>query len=170
MASGAIGCPVEEIGITKEDDTRGVHSFTATCRSIDYFCTYIYPAPISCNTRADLTPEQRAAALVERAEIMELWISEVTRRVIEKWERPKGTQASSEGRIRVQIDGEGEILDWEWVESTVVKAVDKAIVRAFKKAAPFDPPPDPGKAFQGVVFTFPAIAGEPASKSPGNSD
>ena len=159
LASGAVGCPVEEIGISKEDDTRGVHSFTATCRGVDYFCTYIYPAPISCQARNDLTPEQLKAAQTERAEKMSEWTADVLRKATEEWERPKQIDNSTEAKIRIQIDGEGEILDWEWVDRTGVKAIDKSIVRAFENAEPFDPPPDTGTAFIGVVFTFPVSSG-----------
>ena len=51
LASGAIGCPVEEIAITNETVSSGVHNFTATCDSVDYFCTYMYPNPINCKER-----------------------------------------------------------------------------------------------------------------------
>ncbi len=48
LASGAIGCPVNEITISNETVGSGVHNFTATCGGVDYFCTYMYPNPTSC--------------------------------------------------------------------------------------------------------------------------
>lgn len=48
LASGALGCPPESIVITNEDVDKGVHTFQATCNGRDYFCTYMYPNPISC--------------------------------------------------------------------------------------------------------------------------
>ena len=111
-----------------------------------------------------LTPEQRESALAERAEKMSAWTAGVLRKAIEKWERPKQIESSAAGEIRVQIDGEGEILDWEWVKPTGVKAMDKSIVRSFKNAEPFDPPPDTGAAFIGVVFAFPAQDGSAKHK------
>lgn len=50
LASGTVGCPVDEITITNETVSSGVHNFTATCRGVDHFCTYMYPNPISCKS------------------------------------------------------------------------------------------------------------------------
>lgn len=155
LASGAVGCPPDEIGIGKEDDTRGVHSFTATCHEVDYFCTYIYPAPISCHARTDLTPEQVQAAQAERAQKMDTWTASVLRKAIEHWKRPDQVGDSTDGQIRVKINDEGEIEDLIWEKQTGVRAVDKSVVKAFESAEPFEPPPDTGAAFNGVVITFP---------------
>jgi len=51
LASGTVGCPPDDIAIANETVSSGVHNFTATCRGVDYYCTYIYPAPISCKER-----------------------------------------------------------------------------------------------------------------------
>ena len=51
LASGAIGCPIKEIAIADETVNSGVHNFTAKCDGVDYFCTYMYPNPISCKER-----------------------------------------------------------------------------------------------------------------------
>lgn len=51
LASGSIGCPIKEITIQDETVNNGVHNFTAQCGGIDYFCTYMYPNPISCKQR-----------------------------------------------------------------------------------------------------------------------
>lgn len=50
LASGTVGCPVDEIAISNETVSSGVHNFTATCRGVDHFCTYMYPNPISCKS------------------------------------------------------------------------------------------------------------------------
>ena len=55
LASGAIGCPANEVGISNEQATRGIHTFTAHCKGREYFCTYKYPAPISCSQSAGTT-------------------------------------------------------------------------------------------------------------------
>ena len=51
LASGAVGCPPNEIEIIDETVNSGVHNFTARCNGVDYFCTYMYPNPISCKER-----------------------------------------------------------------------------------------------------------------------
>jgi hypothetical protein len=51
LASGTVGCPVDEITITDETVYRGIHNFTATCRGVQHVCTYMYPNPISCKKR-----------------------------------------------------------------------------------------------------------------------
>jgi hypothetical protein len=51
LASGSIGCPVEQITIKDETVYRGVHNFTAVCRDVEHYCTYMYPNPISCKKR-----------------------------------------------------------------------------------------------------------------------
>lgn len=159
LASGAIGCPPDEIGISNETDTWGVHSFTATCRGFDYFCTFNYPAPISCKARTDLTPDQLQAAHAERAQKMDAWEAGVLRKAIEHWKKPEQVESGTEAQIRVKVDGEGELLDLSWVQPTGNKTVDKSVVKAFKNAAPFDSPPDTGAAFNGIVITFPVSTG-----------
>ena len=52
LASGALGCPSKEIIISDEDVNSGVHTFMATCNGKDYYCTYMYPNPISCKERS----------------------------------------------------------------------------------------------------------------------
>ena len=52
LASGAIGCPMDEIHITNETATmEGLHNFTATCGGIEHFCSYMYPNPINCKSK-----------------------------------------------------------------------------------------------------------------------
>lgn len=48
LASGTIGCSPDEITILDEDVDNTVHTFKAVCRGKEYFCTYMYPNPISC--------------------------------------------------------------------------------------------------------------------------
>ena len=48
LASGTVGCPPQEIAIADEDVDNGVHTFRATCKGREYYCTYMYPNPISC--------------------------------------------------------------------------------------------------------------------------
>jgi hypothetical protein len=52
LASGSIGCPPEAIEIENEDVDNGVHTFQATCNGKAYYCTYMYPNPISCTPAA----------------------------------------------------------------------------------------------------------------------
>lgn len=54
LASGSIGCPANQIAIANETVHAGVHNFTATCDGVSYFCTYMYPNPISCKAKAEL--------------------------------------------------------------------------------------------------------------------
>ena len=96
--------------------------------------------------------------MAERAEQMEVWKVDVLRKAIGNWKRPE-QDAGTEVQVLVQVDGEGELLDLSLVKPTGVKAVDKSVIKAFEKADPYDPPPDTGAAFKGVVITFP-LAGE----------
>lgn len=48
LASGTIGCSPEEITILNEDVDNTVHTFKAVCKGAEYYCTYMYPNPISC--------------------------------------------------------------------------------------------------------------------------
>ena len=52
LASGAVGCSPQSIVIENEDVDNGVHTFEATCNGKKYFCTYMYPNPISCKEAA----------------------------------------------------------------------------------------------------------------------
>jgi hypothetical protein len=52
LASGAVGCPIDEVQITNETATiEGLHNFTATCDGVEYFCSYMYPNPINCKPK-----------------------------------------------------------------------------------------------------------------------
>lgn len=51
LASGTIGCPTRDIQIRNETVSHNVHNFTAVCDGKEYFCTYMYPNPISCKER-----------------------------------------------------------------------------------------------------------------------
>ena len=58
LASGAIGCSPESIVIENEDVDNGVHTFSATCHGKQYYCTYMYPNPISCKAASTETSGQ----------------------------------------------------------------------------------------------------------------
>lgn len=96
------------------------------------------------------------AALAERAEKMDVWTAGVLRKAIERWKKPKEFESNTEAQVRIQIDSDGELEELTWVKPTGIKSVDKSIVRAFESAAPYEPPPDAGAAFNGVVITVPA--------------
>ena len=56
LASGAIGCPIKEVKITNETATiEGLHNFTATCDGVEYYCSYMYPNPINCKARKNIS-------------------------------------------------------------------------------------------------------------------
>ncbi len=55
LASGAVGCSPPDIVIENEDVDNGVHTFRAVCNGRGYFCTYMYPNPISC--KEDMKPQ-----------------------------------------------------------------------------------------------------------------
>lgn len=154
LASGAVGCPPSEIGISNETSSRGVHNFTAHCNGMEFFCTYKYPAPIVCNQRASLTPEAAAQARDERAAAMEEWKAQVLQRVYSLWERPAEFVPGMSLLMRVKVDDRGRLLNLAWVSQTGNRKVDKSVQKAFGKAHPYPVPPDVGEAFAGVVFEF----------------
>lgn len=48
LASGAVGCPTDEVQIENETATGKIHNFTAVCKGQRYACSYMYPNPIAC--------------------------------------------------------------------------------------------------------------------------
>lgn len=99
---------------------------------------------------ADQTPEAKK----ERAAKMEAWQAEVLKKAMAQWHRPADPSWSSPCEIKATFDGDGQLQNLSWVKPSGVKSVDKSIVRAFKDAESFPPPPDAVAAVSGVVFTF----------------
>jgi TonB family protein len=156
LASGAIGCPPKSILITDYASNRGVHTFGAICEGQKYYCTYMYPNPVSCKTASDQTPETELTK-AEKAKQMDLWQTNLLNKAIQHWKKPESLSGMTNSQIQVQVDDKGKLLNLRWINSTGIRAIDRSIVNAFKDAAPFAPPPDISSAFKGVVITFPSI-------------
>lgn len=155
LASGAIGCPVNEIGISNEDSARGIHTFTAHCKGREYFCTYKYPAPISCSQTVGTTDAEVEEHRLELAEGMEAWKLQVIERLHQVWEKPSEYDGSQKIIMTVKVDERGRLLNLQWVSRSGDRGLDKSILKAFKKINPYPVPTDPGVAFNGVEFSFP---------------
>jgi hypothetical protein len=155
LAAGAVGCPPDQIGIANETSTSGVHNFTAYCRGVEYFCSYLYPAPISCKARSDQTPEQIQEAAAERTGQMVTWRATALQKAHAAWKKPKELDKAFSCELAAKVDDRGRLLNLRWVRETgVSSSLDRSVINAFKDASPFEPPPDPGAAFAGVVFSF----------------
>lgn len=155
LASGAIGCPANEVGISNEQATRGVHTFTAHCKGREYFCTYNYPAPISCSQSAGTTDADVEERREDLATGMETWKLQVIERLNSVWVKPVEYNESQKSVMRVKLDEQGRLLNLEWVSRSGDKQLDKSILKAFKNVHPYPAPPDPSAAFSGVEFSFP---------------
>lgn len=61
LASGAIGCPANQIQITNETATvTGLHNFNAACGGKKYICSYHQSSGINCTEAASMasSPEE----------------------------------------------------------------------------------------------------------------
>lgn len=154
LASGAVGCPPSEIGISNETSSRGIHNFTAHCNGVEYFCTYKYPAPIVCNQRAGLTPEAIEEERAARAVAMDAWKMHVLQRAHELWKRPKDYAAGMTVTITLKVDDRGRMLDITWATENGSRRFINSVKKAFAQAHPYPVPPDIAQAFTGVVFEF----------------
>lgn len=158
LASGAIGCSPSSILISdyspssKNPFMNSVHTFAATCNGVKYYCSYLYPSPVNCKVAADYVPEK----IEEQEEQMEIWKSNVLNKAIQNWEKPESLDGMIASEISLKVNEKGQLLNLEWVNPTNVKEIDRSIVNAFKKAAPFNAPPDIISAFNGVSIIFPA--------------
>lgn len=155
LASGAIGCPANEVGISNEESSRGIHTFTAHCRGGEYFCTYNYPAPISCSRTAGTTDADVKDRQVEMTEDMEVWKVEVMERVRQVWVKPSDYDGTRTTVLSVKVDERGRLLNLLWVSRSGDSDLDKSVLKAFKKVGRYPVPPDLGAAFKGVEFAFP---------------
>ena len=90
----------------------------------------------------------------DRSAEMAAWQAEVLNKAMVLWRKPVDPSWSSPCEIMAKFDGDGLLLNLSWVKPSGVRAVDKSIVRAFKDVKSFPPPPDPGAAISGIVFTF----------------
>ena len=161
LASGAIGCPANEVGISNEESNRGIHTFTAHCRGGEYFCTYNYPAPISCSRMAGTTDADVQDRRLEMTEEMEVWKDEVTERVRKVWVKPSDYDGTRTTVLSVKVDERGRLLNLRWVSRSADSGLDKSVLKAFKQVGRYPIPPDLGAAFKGVEFAFP----QPSSNS-----
>lgn len=159
LASGAIGCPANEVGISKEESHRGIHTFTAHCRGGEYFCTYNYPAPISCSRTAGTTDADVEDRRLEMTEEMAAWRDQVMERVRQVWVKPSDYDGTRTTLLSVKVDERGRLLNLLWVNRSGDGALDKSVLKAFKQVGRYPVPPDVGAAFSGVEFAFP----EPSS-------
>lgn len=161
LASGAIGCAPNSILISdyspssKNPLMNSVHTFAATCNDVKYYCSYLYPNPVACKIAADYVPETQEAKEEKLAE-METWKSNVLNKAIQNWEKPESLDGMVDSEISVKVNEKGQLLNLQWVKPTNVRKIDRSIVNAFKKAAPFNAPPDISSAFNGVLIVFPA--------------
>ena len=160
LASGAIGCPANEVGISNEESHRGIHTFTAHCRGGEYFCTYNYPAPISCSRAAGTTDADVQDRRVEMTKEMEGWRNEVMERVRQVWVKPSDYDGARTTLLSVKVDERGRLLNLFWVSRSGDSGLDKSVLKAFKEVGRYPVPPDLGAAFKGVEFAFP----QPSSK------
>lgn len=155
LASGAIGCPANQIGISNEQATRGIHTFTAHCNGREYFCTYKYPAPITCSQAEGITDADIEERREELAAGMEEWKKEVIHRLNQAWIRPDDYNRTLTAEMLVQVDERGRLLNLRWVSRSGERNLDRSVLRAFKRVDAYPAPPDPGAAFAGIVFEFP---------------
>ena len=155
LASGAIGCPANEVGISNEESHRGIHTFTAHCRGGEYFCTYNYPAPISCSRTAGTTDADVEDRRLEMTEEMAAWRDQVMERVRQVWVKPSDYDGTRTTLLSVKVDERGRLLNLLWVNRSGDGALDKSVLKAFKQVGRYPVPPDLGAAFKGVEFAFP---------------
>lgn len=155
LASGSIGCPVKEIGISNEEAQAGIHTFTAHCKGREYFCTYKYPAPISCSQVTGTTDADVEERREEMAEKMTAWKGQVMERLQQAWVKPSEYNEGQKTVMRVKLDERGRLLNLQWTSRSGDSRVDKSILKAFKQIEPYPVPPDPGAAFSGIEFSFP---------------
>ena len=155
LASGAIGCPAKEVGISDEEAHRGIHTFTAHCRGVEYYCTYKHPAPIQCSRQTDISDEELEKRRTEVAKAMDDWKKKVYEHVSSHWKAHKDYEPSMSITMRVKVDENGKLLNLSWVSKSDNRSVNRSILKAFKKANPYPEPPDIGAAFNGVEFVFP---------------
>ena len=158
LASGAIGCPANEVGISNEESHRGIHTFTAHCRGGEYFCTYNYPAPISCSRTAGTTDADVEDRRLEMTKEMEGWRDEVMGRVREVWVKPSDYDDTRTTILSLKVDERGRLLNLLWVSRSGDSDLDKSVFKAFKKVGRYPVPPDVGAAFSGVEFAFPELS------------
>ncbi|MDC8010966.1 energy transducer TonB [Tahibacter soli] len=155
LASGSVGCPANEIGISNEEAHRGIHTFTAHCKGREYFCTYKYPDPISCSQTAGITDAEVEDHREEAAKEMEAWKEQVMGRLQQAWVKPPEYSNGQRTVMRVKLDERGRLLNLQWISRSGDARVDKSILKAFKQIEPYPIPPDVGAAFSGMEFSFP---------------
>jgi len=155
LASGSVGCPANEVGISNEEAHRGIHTFTAHCRGREYFCTYKYPDPISCSQTAGITDAEVDESREETAKEMEVWKEQVMARLQQAWVKPPEYSNGQRTVMKVKLDERGRLLNLHWISRSGDGRVDKSILKAFKQIEPYPIAPDTGAAFSGVEFSFP---------------
>lgn len=155
LASGSVGCPANEVGISNEEAHRGIHTFTAHCRGREYFCTYKYPDPISCSQTAGITDAEVDERREETAKEMEVWKEQVMGQLQQAWVKPPEYSDGQRTVMKVKLDERGRLLNLQWISRSGDGRVDKSILKAFKQIEPYPIAPDTGAAFSGVEFSFP---------------
>jgi TonB family protein len=160
LVAGVIGCPADSILISdysassKNPFMVSAHTFSATCNDVKYYCSYLYPTPATCKVAADHVPKTEEDEIKKEKE-MELWKTDLLDKAIRNWVKPEYLDGMVDSEIDVTVDHRGKLLNLRWVTPTKIRAIDRSIVTAFKKAQPFRAPPVTTPTVT-VTITFPA--------------
>lgn len=161
LASGVIGCPPQSISISdyvptsKNPFINSVHTFGATCNGITYYCSYLYPNPVTCKEDPN-SKQETAEDRIKKSENMEIWKANVLDKTMRNWDKPESLEGMIDSEMNVRVDSKGNLVKLHWIKPTGNRKIDRSIVNAFKKASPFTIPPDTTQAFNGVSIIFPA--------------
>lgn len=160
LVAGVIGCPAKSITISdysassKNPLIVSAHTFTATCNNVKYYCSYLYPSPVTC--KEDVNSLNKSTDdIFDELEEMKRWKTKVLDKAIRHWKKPESLDGMSDSEITVRVDSQGQLLNLHWVQTTNNRKIDRSIVNAFKDASPFAIPPDATEAFNGVSIIFP---------------
>ena len=160
LVSGVVGCPARSILISdysassKNPFVVSAHTFTATCNEVKYYCSYLYPNPVTCKASAEPVQKTKEDEIEEDKE-MKLWEKDLLNKTLRNWNKPKSLDGMVDSEMSVTVNHKGELLNLRWIKPTNIGSIDRSIVKAFKKSSPFRIPPINTPQVS-VVITFPA--------------
>ncbi len=87
------------------------------------------------------------------ADPLAVYVSLVGRKIKDNWRYPAvGLDKGLEARVRIELNKEGEILDWEIVDSSGEKGFDNSVLRAVQETGKLPSPPR--KGMKKIIVNF----------------
>ena len=102
----------------------------------------------------DIQPDMKFSQCEQDAS----WRRGLIEKMLQAWERPSKMAGNESFMMNVKVDGDGNLVNLKWIKPTGNRSIDRSIINAFKKSAPYDPPHNSSAINNGIIISYPKDA------------